>query len=561
MRVELGLLFLVAACGGGKDNQVPVPGPAGECIDTWESWTSGFLRTWCTACHSAQLGTGARYGAPAGIDFDTYADAVLLSGAIESAAGPGDGESAPRMPPVGGPTSEERARLVDWIACGMPGEETAAVSDCADLADHAGDTTVSSEADAIALCAEAGTVSGDLMVSGSADLSCLCEVSGSVLVSEGDVDLSGLRAIGGDFVVGAGVFAFELDTLAFIGGDVLVRDAVVQAVRFPKLVDVGGSLTVTALPEAARVDISRLTTVGGSVELSDMPRFEVLLGEGYALEQIGGDLVLDDLDSWSGFYGFAYLETIGGDLRITNNNVMPRVDGFTALASVNNIIIEGNVDLVTMDGFDLLAVIDGDLRLAGNLSLGRQDAFALLESIGGSLTIANNPTFAVLEGWGPREIGGDVLVEDLDGLNALELLPEAVTIGGSLTLRNAPQIQRIDGLQQLTQVGGPIRFEGLSQLDSVGLSPTLSAAGGLSLVNNAALVDITGLADLRTVTGNLEIVGNSVLSDVTPLHGVSSVTGDLIVLGNTALPAASAQALEAAIATIGGDVTVSGNGS
>ena len=39
---------------------------------TWESFGQGFLRTWCTPCHSSGLPEGARQGAPLGVDFDTY---------------------------------------------------------------------------------------------------------------------------------------------------------------------------------------------------------------------------------------------------------------------------------------------------------------------------------------------------------------------------------------------------------------------------------------------------------------------------------------------------------
>lgn len=75
-----------------------------------------FLLTWCAGCHSAALDADERAGAPVGIDLDSIEGArehlqrIYVRTAMDDAT----------MPPAGGPTADERARLGDWLACGAP---------------------------------------------------------------------------------------------------------------------------------------------------------------------------------------------------------------------------------------------------------------------------------------------------------------------------------------------------------------------------------------------------------------------------------------------------------
>jgi uncharacterized membrane protein len=59
------------------------------------------------------MGAGDRHDAPLGVDFDTYQG--VLDHADRIAVRDGDGT----MPPGGGPSEEEHARLAEWIACGV----------------------------------------------------------------------------------------------------------------------------------------------------------------------------------------------------------------------------------------------------------------------------------------------------------------------------------------------------------------------------------------------------------------------------------------------------------
>lgn len=91
------------------------------------SFGDGFLRTWCTGCHSSTLATADRQGAPEDVNFDSaalykpHARAVYERAVLEAHAAATDPTSASPMPPAGVVPEADRHRLAEWIACGSPG--------------------------------------------------------------------------------------------------------------------------------------------------------------------------------------------------------------------------------------------------------------------------------------------------------------------------------------------------------------------------------------------------------------------------------------------------------
>lgn len=94
---------------------------------TYRSFGAGFLRTWCTGCHSSSLPAKDRQDAPDDVDLDSaaayranaalvYDRAVLEGRKLEA-----DPSSASPMPPAGLVPPAELRRLEQWIACGSPG--------------------------------------------------------------------------------------------------------------------------------------------------------------------------------------------------------------------------------------------------------------------------------------------------------------------------------------------------------------------------------------------------------------------------------------------------------
>lgn len=94
---------------------------------TYRSFGDGFLRTWCTGCHSSTLAASDRQDAPEDVNFDRaalykpHARDVYDRAVLEAHAAITDPNAASPMPPAGIVPEADRRRLAQWIACGSPG--------------------------------------------------------------------------------------------------------------------------------------------------------------------------------------------------------------------------------------------------------------------------------------------------------------------------------------------------------------------------------------------------------------------------------------------------------
>lgn len=107
------MVGLALACGDPADSGV-------ELCDrdpplTYDNFGQGFMGKHCAGCHSSLYEGPNRKGAPPGVDLDSYAGVVTWAYRVEARA---TGE-APTMPPGGGPSPTELARLDEWLQCAV----------------------------------------------------------------------------------------------------------------------------------------------------------------------------------------------------------------------------------------------------------------------------------------------------------------------------------------------------------------------------------------------------------------------------------------------------------
>ena len=108
------VLALVLACG---NDRAPGGDPPDSCEDsylTYQNFAEPFALDWCRGCHSAAVPANMRQDAPPDVNFDSHADVMRWQDRIVKRS---TGE-APTMPPAGGPSTDERALLAEWLACG-----------------------------------------------------------------------------------------------------------------------------------------------------------------------------------------------------------------------------------------------------------------------------------------------------------------------------------------------------------------------------------------------------------------------------------------------------------
>jgi uncharacterized membrane protein len=116
------VIFVIGVAACGNDSGAPPPGP--DPIDpdacetsylAYDNFGAPFVVNWCRGCHSSSVPEGMRQNAPVGVNFDTGADVLEWQERIRIRAT----GAQPTMPPAGGPSTQERALLAEWIACGM----------------------------------------------------------------------------------------------------------------------------------------------------------------------------------------------------------------------------------------------------------------------------------------------------------------------------------------------------------------------------------------------------------------------------------------------------------
>ncbi len=84
---------------------------------TYENWAQGFITHNCLGCHHSKLTGIERFGAPAGVDFDTLEKVKDWAFEIADHATGDD----PDMPPTGVVWWWDRISLEEWLLAGMPG--------------------------------------------------------------------------------------------------------------------------------------------------------------------------------------------------------------------------------------------------------------------------------------------------------------------------------------------------------------------------------------------------------------------------------------------------------
>jgi hypothetical protein len=574
----LNLLLVLFGCNGPDPGTTPEPL---DCSDTWETYGAAFVTTWCTSCHSTELvGEIERYGAPEQVNLDSLAGVRLWAPSLSVATGPD-----PSMPPAGGVPTDQVERFAEWVACGLPGEETSAVASCDEAVPATGDVTVSDQAAADALCAGGPIeVVGALTASGDALLACVCAISGDLTVTGGSVGLPALTEVGGQLVARDGAVAFlapelksvggsaaaedvpelvtfDLTELETVGQDVIVADAPdLTELLLERLVTVPGDLRIER-SGVESTDLARLVSVGGDLVLDALPAMAQLRGNTGALLTIGGELRFEDLPLLVADYGFARLQSVGGDVTVEQVDSTVKFLGFTELVSIGGSLrLVGNDAMTQYDAFDQLATVGGDLVVQDHPNLLAVDRFEELETVGGALHVENNPVLVTISGIADVTEVGSLLVDGLELAPNFPDFSSLTAVHGDLRVSNIAGVASVALPDALQVVEGSVVLEDLPDTSSLTFNGVLlSGIGGDLVVRRTGFVALDLPVSLETVSGDLIVQDNLALASVVALHGLEQVGGDLVVTGNSSLGSAAAGVLPSEF-SVGGSVLISGNG-
>jgi len=126
-KASLGLLVIVCAisvthCGSPEPTEQTVKEVISgqkcrpESKLTYDNFGKGFMLTWCGGCHTSNLKSTDRAGAPIEMNFGSQALVKKHLQRIYTRAAIKGGS----MPPSAPVPPEERARLAEWLRCNAP---------------------------------------------------------------------------------------------------------------------------------------------------------------------------------------------------------------------------------------------------------------------------------------------------------------------------------------------------------------------------------------------------------------------------------------------------------
>ena len=290
----------------------------------------------------------------------------------------------------------------------------------------------------------------------------------------------------------------------------------------------------------------------GSFTVAVATDLDVLVG----CTSVSGDLMIHAAELTT-LTALQSLVTIGGNLTITGSDALTDLAGLDGLLSVAGDVSigdsdAGNANLTSLGGLEQLSFVGGTIRIANNPVLQRLDGFALAEHQG-SLLVYDNPTLLGLEALASLTCLGmftlnDSPVANLDGLENLEQL-------GGLRLSFLPELANIDSLERLQWIPGVVELYSLDALTNAGGLGNLVGVGSLfldecpllqSYADFSSLTVVredlwcyfgsfAGLSNLRAVGGKLRLEANGSVGglDSIEMVGYLSLNGDIDLSGLT----------------------------
>jgi len=327
------------------------------------------------------------------------------------------------------------------------------------------------------------------------------------------------------------------------------------------LVSIGGKLTIIRNPDLDNlIGLNNLTSIGhlsfiNNDKIQDLDDFE-------SLESIAGDISIIGCSVLESITRLAFLQTLGGNLMLNGNGSLASLEGLENIVEVNGGLEITALPISTLDIFQNVEEIGGSLKISSNNNLTEitgfpnlkrininlsitscassftsMNSFNNLETILGNLRIYSCQKLLQLDGFSSlQEVGGGVEISfnyDLININGLEKISK---IGGGITFSNNHDLEEINFLNAITSIGGNLRLSTNTSLNSLlPLSNVASIAGDLELIQNYDLINLDGLNKVKHIGGTLELFNQRSITDLDVFRNLRTLDGGLILAGNTKL--------------------------
>lgn len=307
-------------------------------------------------------------------------------------------------------------------------------------------------------------------------------------------------------------------------------------------------------------DLSQFSSLQTIGELLLINNFGGLTGEFTLLENIIGALVISG-NGYNTFsnnatysFGFPVIQTIEGNLSITNNANLTAITGFdnlteiggdfnlnqygTSIPLMNSLTtISGDLnintnDIANLSGLNNLASISGDLNIYQYLGLTSFYNFNNLTSVGGSFIHETYwsetsilPTFNNLQ-----TIGNQISIVN-STLTNLDLF-QNITILLGLELINNPNLSNLNSLNlNHLETLKIVENDALTNLSFNNVTIPSNTLVEVFIEDNENLTSLTGLNGFSHFN-SLEIIDNPLLTDISALNAVTIIDNCLQIHNN-----------------------------
>ena len=246
-------------------------------------------------------------------------------------------------------------------------------------------------------------------------------------------------------------------------GDIVLLNAS-DVEEFADVVRLNGNLYFgLSLPPRTRFDDFQLRVVTGDFHIRGTNTFDALRSDDFpALDSIGGDLLITDNKQLREINSFANLDTISGNCSVANNKQLTTLQGFANLKYANNFSVLNNPRFIwfpaetdAANSFRSLVRITQSIMVLNNASDMPSaqlilPTFDRLIEVGDLIQISQNPHLRKIASFQALTSVGSLIIQNNTALTELKDLPE-ISMINALTLRNNPRLDRCCAtLEQLT---------------------------------------------------------------------------------------------------------------
>ncbi|MFK5856309.1 MAG: T9SS type A sorting domain-containing protein [Bacteroidota bacterium] len=324
-------------------------------------------------------------------------------------------------------------------------------------------------------------------------------------------------------------------------------------VNYPNCTKIKGDVTITSSNILNLIGLSVLDSIGGNLIITETDYLNSLDGLDN-LNSIGGNLELLHNETLNDLTGFSNVTSIGGDLILIYNHTLTSLEGLENIvsSSISNLTIQQNFDLVSCEAqniCDYLSSPGGTVQIHLNAP-GCDNPPEVASACGitlpclpfGNYTLYTQRDIDSFQTDYPNctEIKGNIIVHGaLSSISNLNGLNALTSVEGNISISHIDSLYTLSGLANLTSVGGHF---GVSRCDALvdlsGFDNLTTIGGRCSVSQNNGLLSFAGLENLIS-TGGLYIYHDNALVNLMGFDNLTFINGNVEMESNDELSSLS----------------------